>query len=164
MLRIFINQAKIESVLLAETRREGDQNLLKLVRGGICWSADFYRVQRYPLVLFTINLALFIDYSFFTGTAVPHPVCCMVSARMIPETSSSLATTSRIFAGRKPQSLFRLRLVLMCRTARRCRVDLEKLTPTFSQKSQELQDLRKQFEAKMRDIADLEVGLHSGSI
>jgi structural maintenance of chromosomes protein 6 len=41
-----INQARIEKILLAQTRREGDDILRELHGGGTCLTADFYRVSR----------------------------------------------------------------------------------------------------------------------
>ncbi|TCD69031.1 Structural maintenance of chromosomes protein 6 [Steccherinum ochraceum] len=52
VLRILINQNKIESTMLAPSRREADDMLLDFMRGGgrgggLVWTNDLYRVQRY---------------------------------------------------------------------------------------------------------------------
>ena len=47
MLRILINQAHIESQILAPTRREGQQMLMAL-RGGNAWTLDKFTVRVFP--------------------------------------------------------------------------------------------------------------------
>ncbi|KAH9990809.1 P-loop containing nucleoside triphosphate hydrolase protein [Russula vinacea] len=47
VLRILINQAKIERTLLAPTRSTADQLLSGIRGGGVCLTADLWRVQRY---------------------------------------------------------------------------------------------------------------------
>ncbi|TFK73649.1 P-loop containing nucleoside triphosphate hydrolase protein [Pluteus cervinus] len=48
VLRILINQARIESQLLAESRREGENKLRLLRHGGSAWTADGFNVRVYP--------------------------------------------------------------------------------------------------------------------
>ncbi|THH19093.1 hypothetical protein EW146_g2017 [Bondarzewia mesenterica] len=48
VLRVLINQAKIERLLLGESRKEVDNLLLELSGGGTGLSLDLYRVIRYP--------------------------------------------------------------------------------------------------------------------
>jgi hypothetical protein len=47
VLRILINQARIESQILAPTRREA-QEILQRLRGGRAWSLDKFAVQVFP--------------------------------------------------------------------------------------------------------------------
>ncbi|KAN0139913.1 P-loop containing nucleoside triphosphate hydrolase protein [Lactarius tabidus] len=47
VLRILINQAKIERTLLAPTRKAADELLSSLSKGGQCLTADLWRVQRF---------------------------------------------------------------------------------------------------------------------
>ncbi|KAH9980223.1 hypothetical protein BGW80DRAFT_1274148 [Lactifluus volemus] len=47
VLRILINQAKIERILLAPTRKAADELLSGIERGGQCQTADLWRVQRW---------------------------------------------------------------------------------------------------------------------
>ncbi|KAI0250769.1 hypothetical protein BJV78DRAFT_1127436, partial [Lactifluus subvellereus] len=47
VLRILINQAKIERILLAPTRRAADELLSSIDGGGQCLTADLWRVQRW---------------------------------------------------------------------------------------------------------------------
>jgi hypothetical protein len=47
--RILINQAHIEKIFLAPTRRDGEQ-VLASARGGTAWTRDWFRVIQYPLV------------------------------------------------------------------------------------------------------------------
>lgn len=46
-----INQLNIERYVLAKSRREGEQVLRDLGKAGNAWSADGYRLQRFPFVL-----------------------------------------------------------------------------------------------------------------
>lgn len=48
VLRILINQAHIERMLLAATRANADAILKSFRGGGMAWTADFMRVQRFP--------------------------------------------------------------------------------------------------------------------
>lgn len=48
VLRQLVNNAHIESVLLAQTRADADQMLMSLGTGGQAMSGDFYRVVRFP--------------------------------------------------------------------------------------------------------------------
>jgi structural maintenance of chromosomes protein 6 len=50
VLRILINQAKIERILLAPTRKAADELLSGIERGGQCQTADLWRVQRWRFV------------------------------------------------------------------------------------------------------------------
>lgn len=55
VLRILINQAKIERTLLAPTRKAADELLSSLKdgslsKGGLCLTADLWRVQRFKFV------------------------------------------------------------------------------------------------------------------
>jgi hypothetical protein len=50
VLRIFINQAKIERTLLAPTRSAADDLLRGINGGGQCLTADLWRVQRWRFV------------------------------------------------------------------------------------------------------------------
>ena len=50
VLRILINQAKIERNLLAPTRSKADELLRGTKDGGLCMTADLWRVQRYKFV------------------------------------------------------------------------------------------------------------------
>lgn len=50
VLRILINQAKIERTLLTPTRSAADDLLRGTERGGQCLTADLWRVQRYRFV------------------------------------------------------------------------------------------------------------------
>lgn len=50
VLRILINQAKIERILLAPTRRAADELLSSIDKGGQCLTADLWRVQRWRYV------------------------------------------------------------------------------------------------------------------
>jgi hypothetical protein len=50
VLRILINQAKIERTLLTPTRSAADELLIGTERGGQCLTADLWRVQRYRFV------------------------------------------------------------------------------------------------------------------
>ena len=50
ILRILINQAKIERTLLAPTRSAADELLSGINGGGQCQTADLWRVQRYKYV------------------------------------------------------------------------------------------------------------------
>ncbi|KAI0084778.1 P-loop containing nucleoside triphosphate hydrolase protein [Irpex rosettiformis] len=47
VLRILINSANIEGILVAETRADADRQLQRLGRG-IAWTMDFYTVHRFP--------------------------------------------------------------------------------------------------------------------
>ncbi|KAF9523413.1 hypothetical protein CPB83DRAFT_690784 [Crepidotus variabilis] len=47
VLRILINQARIESQILAPTRREGEASL-RTLRGGSAWTLDKFAVRVYP--------------------------------------------------------------------------------------------------------------------
>ncbi|KAI0269879.1 P-loop containing nucleoside triphosphate hydrolase protein [Gloeopeniophorella convolvens] len=47
VVRILINQAKIERTLLAKTRREADEMLRQMTTGGQCLTGDLYRVTRF---------------------------------------------------------------------------------------------------------------------
>ncbi|RDB15207.1 Structural maintenance of chromosomes protein 6 [Hypsizygus marmoreus] len=47
VLRIMINQARIERQVLALTRKEGE-NILRSMRGGSAWTKDQFRVQVFP--------------------------------------------------------------------------------------------------------------------
>ena len=47
MLRILINQARIESQILAPTRREGQQMLMS-IRSGSAWTLDKFSVRVFP--------------------------------------------------------------------------------------------------------------------
>jgi len=51
-LRILINQAHIENLILAETRRDAERTLRTLRGGGVAWSADKFIVRVYPCVFF----------------------------------------------------------------------------------------------------------------
>ncbi|THH16753.1 hypothetical protein EUX98_g9252 [Antrodiella citrinella] len=48
VLRILINQARIESTMLATSRLEGDNMLLRFGRGGLALTQDHFSVRRYP--------------------------------------------------------------------------------------------------------------------
>ncbi|KAJ7600936.1 P-loop containing nucleoside triphosphate hydrolase protein [Mycena floridula] len=48
VLRILINQASIERTLLGRDRREGEQMLRTLPHGGSAWTADGFRLIRFP--------------------------------------------------------------------------------------------------------------------
>jgi hypothetical protein len=50
VLRILINQAKIERTLLAPTRSAADELLRGIHAGGQCLTADLWRVQRFGFV------------------------------------------------------------------------------------------------------------------
>lgn len=50
ILRILINQAKIERTLLAPTRSRADELLRGIHGGGLCLTADLWRVNRYKFV------------------------------------------------------------------------------------------------------------------
>lgn len=50
VLRILINQVKIERTLLAPTRKAADELLSSLSKGGQCLTADLWRVQRFQFV------------------------------------------------------------------------------------------------------------------
>jgi hypothetical protein len=50
VLRILINQAKIERTLLAPTRKAADDLLSGKTGGGQCLTADLWRVQRFKFV------------------------------------------------------------------------------------------------------------------
>lgn len=50
VLRILINQAKIERTLLTPTRSAADELLIRTEKGGLCLTADLWRVQRYRFV------------------------------------------------------------------------------------------------------------------
>lgn len=50
VLRILINQAKIERTLLAPTRKAADDLLSNRSEGGQCLTADLWRVQRFKSV------------------------------------------------------------------------------------------------------------------
>ena len=50
VLRILINQAKIERNLLTLTRSAADELLSGMEKGGQCLTADLWRVQRYRFV------------------------------------------------------------------------------------------------------------------
>ena len=45
--RILINQLRVERVLLASTRREGQAALDSLGQPGIAWTSDRHRIQNY---------------------------------------------------------------------------------------------------------------------
>ncbi|KAJ4482308.1 P-loop containing nucleoside triphosphate hydrolase protein [Lentinula aciculospora] len=45
--RILINQARIETLILAPTRKEAE-NVLRRVGGGVAWSQDRFNVKRFP--------------------------------------------------------------------------------------------------------------------
>jgi len=64
VLRVLINQAHIERTFLAPKRIDAD-NLLRSVRGGgMAWSADFMRVQKFPYVVALLYI-LFVNPCFF---------------------------------------------------------------------------------------------------
>ncbi|KAJ7578553.1 P-loop containing nucleoside triphosphate hydrolase protein [Mycena floridula] len=48
VLRILINQGAIERTLLGRDRKEGEQMLRTLSNGGTAWTADRFRLLRYP--------------------------------------------------------------------------------------------------------------------
>lgn len=48
VLRILINQARIERQLLATLRVEGERNLKSLRSGGSAWTADGFQVRVFP--------------------------------------------------------------------------------------------------------------------
>ena len=50
VLRILINQVKIERTLLAPTRKAADDLLSSKTGGGQCLTADLWRVQRFKFV------------------------------------------------------------------------------------------------------------------
>ena len=50
VLRILINQARIEQQILANTRKEAQQALMSLGRGGTAWSADGFSVRVFKWV------------------------------------------------------------------------------------------------------------------
>ena len=56
ILRILINQAKIERILLAPTRSAADDLLRRMDGGGQCQTADLWRVQRWRFVPFPLHL------------------------------------------------------------------------------------------------------------
>ena len=56
MLRILINQSKIERTLLGRTRADVDSVLSRLHGGGVGLSADLYRVTRYSYVIFQVHI------------------------------------------------------------------------------------------------------------
>ncbi|KAI0916775.1 hypothetical protein AcW1_007861 [Taiwanofungus camphoratus] len=77
VLRILINQAHIESTFLAPTRAEADRILLEVGRGGVAWSGDLFRVQRFPEGGGTSNVLPRLSenrgdirHQFFTGDNV----------------------------------------------------------------------------------------------
>lgn len=58
ILRILINQAKIERNLLAPTRGAADDLLRRIDGGGQCLTADLWRVQRWRFVPLPLHLEL----------------------------------------------------------------------------------------------------------
>lgn len=62
VLRILINQAKIERTLLTPTRSAADELLSGMGRGGQCLTADLWRVQRYRFVLPRPHLYILHNY------------------------------------------------------------------------------------------------------
>lgn len=56
VLRILINQVKIERTLLAPTRKAADELLSSLSKGGQCLTADLWRVQRFKFVPWCFQL------------------------------------------------------------------------------------------------------------
>ena len=58
--RILINQANIERTFLAENRKLADETLMRQPRGGVAWSADNMRVQRFPYVRSPNNMSFTI--------------------------------------------------------------------------------------------------------
>ncbi len=48
VLRILINQARIEKMFLAKTRREGEDMLRSYGRAGTAWTADGFLLRRFP--------------------------------------------------------------------------------------------------------------------
>ncbi|KAJ3552318.1 hypothetical protein NM688_g4209 [Phlebia brevispora] len=48
VLRVLINSNNIERTLLASTRADGDNMLVRLGGGGVAWTADFFSVRRFP--------------------------------------------------------------------------------------------------------------------
>lgn len=51
VLRILINQAKIERILLAPNREDGQQLLETVAGGGSAWTLDYHNPRRFPYVL-----------------------------------------------------------------------------------------------------------------
>lgn len=62
VLRILINQAKIERTLLAPTRNAADELLRGMHAGGQCLTADLWRVQRYGSVSLALIWIFCITY------------------------------------------------------------------------------------------------------
>jgi hypothetical protein len=56
VLRILINQAKIERKLLAPSRGAADDLLRRINGGGQCMTADLWRVQRWRFVPLPLHL------------------------------------------------------------------------------------------------------------
>jgi hypothetical protein len=76
VLRVLINQAHIERTLLAPKRVDAD-DILKSVRGGgMAWTADFMRVQKFPYVaILALCFHSFFKTSFcLLVRVVVHPL------------------------------------------------------------------------------------------
>ena len=68
VLRILINQAKIERTLLTPTRSAADELLRGTERGGQCLTADLWRVYRYRFV--SPYLLIYIRHNFVFSVMV----------------------------------------------------------------------------------------------
>jgi hypothetical protein len=68
---VLINQAHIERTLLAPRRVDADNVLKSVNGGGMAWTADFMRVQKFPLVTALLYNSVFADHS--TARVVVRP-------------------------------------------------------------------------------------------
>ncbi len=65
VVRILINQVKIERTLLAPTRKTADELLSNMTGGGQCLTADLWRVHRFRLVPRCPRLCFYMTKSSF---------------------------------------------------------------------------------------------------
>jgi structural maintenance of chromosomes protein 6 len=69
VLRVLINQAHIERTLLAHKRADADAILKSVRGGGMAWTADFMRVQKFPCVagIHLLSLLSLLAKPYFGG-------------------------------------------------------------------------------------------------
>jgi hypothetical protein len=61
--RILVNNANIESRVLAKTRLEAQRSLERLPRGGTAFTLDHFLVRVFPYVLFAFKFDVVFTYA-----------------------------------------------------------------------------------------------------